>query len=167
MTGRERHSHARADDVGYPARAIRTHEYLYILNLKPDRWPAGDPVPEGSPIWPGYHDIDNGPTKSFILDHKSSFPVHFALGYEKRPEEQLYNIGTDPGCIKNLSNDPAYQSIKTDLKKQLLKELKKQGDPRIKGTGDIFDSYPRFGAMRDLEGFREQGKYNPAFMKRK
>jgi N-sulfoglucosamine sulfohydrolase len=29
VTGRERHVHARADNVGYPIRAIRTPEYLY------------------------------------------------------------------------------------------------------------------------------------------
>jgi uncharacterized sulfatase len=163
LTGRERHSHARADDLGYPARAIRTAEYLYILNLKPDRWPAGDPVPAESPLWPGYHDIDDGPSKFFILNNKSKFPLYFTLGYEERPEEQLYDIRTDNGCIKNLAYDPAFKSVKDDLKKQLLKDLKKQGDPRITGTGDVFDSYPRFGAMRDFDGFKEEGKYNPAY----
>jgi uncharacterized sulfatase len=44
LTGRERHSHARPDNVGYPARAIRTSNYLYIENFKTDRWPAGDPA---------------------------------------------------------------------------------------------------------------------------
>lgn len=167
LTGRERHSHARADNTGYPARAIRTHEYLYILNLKPDRWPAGDPVPEGSDIWPGYHDIDNSPAKSFILNNKSHFPLHFSLGYEKRPEEQLYDIVNDRGCTKNLAGLQAYQSVKDDLRRQLLRSLDRQGDPRIKGTGDIFDSYPRFGSMRDFPGYKEEGKYNPAFMQDK
>ena len=167
LTGRERHSHARADNVGYPARAIRTHDYLYILNLKPELWPAGDPVAEGSPEWPGYHDIDNGPSKSFIMDNRSAWPLQFTLGYEKRPEEQLYNIKSDMGCLKNLAYDPAFRSVKDGLKKQLLRELKKTGDPRVNGTGDIFDSYPRFGAMRNLPGFKEEGKYNPAFMQGK
>ena len=30
LTGRERHTHARPDNMGYPARAIRTQEYLYV-----------------------------------------------------------------------------------------------------------------------------------------
>ena len=42
-------ANARADNLGYPARAIRTTTHLYIWNMKPDRWPAGDPD--------GYFDI--------------------------------------------------------------------------------------------------------------
>jgi arylsulfatase A-like enzyme len=40
---RERHASCRADNVSYPMRAIRTAESLYIRNLEPDRWPAGEP----------------------------------------------------------------------------------------------------------------------------
>ena len=54
VAGRERHTHARFDNLGYPARAIRTADYLYIWNMKPERWPAGDPGPDDD--W--YHDID-------------------------------------------------------------------------------------------------------------
>ena len=39
----ERHTIARRGGVGYPMRAIRTHDYAYIRNYEPDRWPAGDP----------------------------------------------------------------------------------------------------------------------------
>ena len=35
---------------GYPCRAIRTKDYMYILNHKPDRWPAGNPDREFSPV---------------------------------------------------------------------------------------------------------------------
>ena len=49
-------------------------------------------------------------------------------------------------------------------KKTLINELKKQGDPRVLGTGDVFESYPRFGAMRNFPGFKERGKYNPAYL---
>jgi len=167
LTGRERHSHARPDNLGYPARAIRTSDYLYIMNLKPDRWPAGDPVPEGSPLWPGYHDIDNGPTKSFLINNSSKWTDFFALGYEKRPLEQLYDIKKDPGCLINLADDKEYQSVRKNLSAKLKSELKKQKDPRMMGTGDIFDSYPRFAAMRNFEGFKEEGKYNPAYAKDK
>jgi len=46
-----------------------------------------------------------------------------------------------------------------------LDKLKKQGDPRVTGNGDIFESYPRFGAMRNFPGFKKRGEYNPAFQK--
>jgi uncharacterized sulfatase len=170
LTGRERHSHARPDNLGYPARAIRNHQFLFILNLKPDRWPAGDPATEASKsgneeklLWPGYHDIDNSPTKLMLIEKSAEYPVPFRQGYEKRPEEELYSILTDPGCTQNLAKDPAYQAVKEKLRQTLESALKAQGDPRMTGKGDIFDSYPRFGAMRDFPGFKEKGKYNPKY----
>ena len=41
--GVERHTWCRPNGAGYPSRAIRTHDYLYIRNFEPDRWPNGDP----------------------------------------------------------------------------------------------------------------------------
>ena len=43
FTGRERHSSSRYLNWGYPQRAIRSHDYLLVWNLKPERWPAGAP----------------------------------------------------------------------------------------------------------------------------
>jgi arylsulfatase A-like enzyme len=40
---RERHAYVRKENLSYPMRAVRTSNFLYINNLKPDRWPAGDP----------------------------------------------------------------------------------------------------------------------------
>ena len=39
FTGRERHAWCRIGGKGYPARMIRTRDYLYIRNYEPDRWP--------------------------------------------------------------------------------------------------------------------------------
>ena len=65
LVGRERHAWVRKGGVGYPCRAIRTKDYLYIRNYKPDRWPAGDPTNGVDNDPPGpYGDIDAGPTKS-------------------------------------------------------------------------------------------------------
>ena len=41
FSGRERHSSSRFNTLGYPQRVIRTSEFLYIRNFKPERWPAG------------------------------------------------------------------------------------------------------------------------------
>ena len=44
VVGRELHFHtARDGNLPYPMRAIRTPEYLYIRNFKPERWPMGAP----------------------------------------------------------------------------------------------------------------------------
>lgn len=174
FTGRERHTHARPDNLGYPARAVRTADYLYVLNFKPDRWPAGDPAPEVAyktsadkglkDLIPGYHDVDDSPSKRFLIDERNAWPKYFDLAYSKRPAEQLYDIKNDPGCINNLAENPEFLQVKTDLNKVLMDELTKQGDPRVLGNGDVFESYPRFGGMRDFPGFKEKGNYNPAFI---
>jgi len=177
LTGRERHTHARPDDLGYPSRAIRTKDFLYIMNIKPDLWPAGNPPPdnamgadgtiprkENKSIGIGYKDIDDpSPTKKFMIDYKDEFPPLFEEGFEKRPADQLFDIKRDPWCTKNLADNPKYVVIKNALKDQLKKLLTQQGDPRMLGYGDIFDSYPRFGLMRNWPGFKEKGKYNPAY----
>ncbi|MDZ7722253.1 MAG: sulfatase [candidate division KSB1 bacterium] len=175
LTGRERHTHARPDNLGYPCRSIRTHQYLYIHNFKPERHPAGNPPPEDvqldintpdlKPIGSGYNDIDASPSKDFIIEHQYDPGVahSFELACEKRPEEELYDIVNDPACIVNLADEPEFQSVKQGLRTRLDKALTKQGDPRLHGNGDIFESYPRFGRMRNFSGFKERGEYNPEY----
>ncbi|MFM1962985.1 MAG: hypothetical protein RLZZ172_1830 [Bacteroidota bacterium] len=172
LTGRERHTHARADNLGYPARAIRTQQYLYIRNYTPNRWPAGDPAPtkqiaadgkSNEKNMEGYEDIDASPTKTHMINERQSFPGLFALGFEKRNVEQLYDIIKDPYCLNDLSKDKKLSKVKSSLKKLLETKLKEQHDPRAEGKGEVFEGYPRFGAMKSFDGFKERGKYNPAF----
>lgn len=69
LTGKERHTLAQLDHPGgTPMRAIRTDDFLYIHNFKPERWPAGHP--EGSYHGKTYMDIDASPTKDYIVDYK-------------------------------------------------------------------------------------------------
>jgi N-sulfoglucosamine sulfohydrolase len=158
--GRERHAHARYDNVGYPARAIRTRDHLYIRNYKPDRWPAGDPE--------GYSDIDDGPAKTFLVGNKSKYPALFDLAVGKRPEEELYAVGESMDCMENLAGKSEHRETTEKLSAKLAAVLSAQKDPRAIGTGDIFDSYPRFGEMRrKLGGFAEQGAYNPRYQPEK
>lgn len=160
-SGRERHSHARYDNLGYPSRMIRTHEFLYIRNLKPERWPAGDPPVEGIE---GFQDVDASPSKSLLMQQRDKYQTYYDLAFAKRPLEELYRIQDDAACVNNLANDETLRSVKEDLWSRLRKTLTGQGDPRLVGNGDIFDSYPRFGAMRpQLGGFAERGVYNPKY----
>jgi len=160
LIGRERHTHARPDNLGYPARAIRTHDFLYIRNLKPDLWPAGDPFGRE-----GYFDIDGGPTKMWMIEHRAEAAVAplFALGFEKRPAEELYDVRKDPACIENLAGRPELASAQTRLRADLERLLREQKDPRLVGPTDLFDSYPRYSPMRKFPGFREEGAYNPKY----
>jgi len=160
LTGRERHTHARPDNQGYPARAIRTRDFLYIRNFKPGRWPAGDPTP-----FP-YMDIDDCPAKDFMLKSKDEAVMALQqAAVARRPGEELFLIGKDPQSLRNVAGNPEYALVKQELAKQLDDLLRSQGDPRALGYGDIFDSYPRLSPMRkEFEGWSESA-YNPKYQK--
>ncbi len=160
LFGRERHTHARPDNVGYPSRAIRSGPYLYIWNLKSERWPAGDPE--------GFYDIDGSPSKEYLLQHRQdeANAVLFNAACGLRPSEELYDVQKDPACLTNLAGLSDYETIGRQLRVRLEAELRSQGDPRM-DADEIFDSYPRYSPMRDdWDGFKEQGRYNPAFVKK-
>jgi len=161
FSGRERHTHARPDNFGYPARSIRTRDYLYIWNIKPDRWPAGDPTGSGDPE--GYHDIDASPSKTFIINNREKYPGLAAASLDKRPAEELFDIKNDPYCMTNLAQHKEYQDVKKELAAALKKELLETGDPRVLGYGDIWESYPRYSRMRQFAGFKKRGEYNPKY----
>ena len=152
---RERHSSSRYNNWTYPQRALRTTQYLYIRNFKPDRWPAGDPRTlrnDGSlgPMHGAYEDIDGGPTKN-LLTRGYDDPVmgkFLQLAVAKRPTEELFDIVKDPGCLTNLVAEPAFVKVKNELAGQLMDYLKQTGDPRVTGNGDIWETCPRHSAIR-------------------
>ena len=155
VSGRERHTHARINNVGYPARAIETDDYLYIRNFEPQRWPMGHE----------FADVDDSPSKSYVLNNKNDPLVKpkYDLSFEMRPAVELYDLNSDPQCLNNVADNPVYAQVKEQLWKKLKDILLKQKDPRVLGTGDIFESYPRFGPMENYPGFNEQGEYNPKY----
>ena len=160
LSGRERHSHARFDNLGYPSRALRTSEYLYIRNFAPDRWPAGDPEQ--------FADIDASPSKDYVLKNREKAEIrkHFEHACGKHGEEQLYRVADDPGCLRNLAESAQHRDLRNTLRAQLDRELKQLGDPRVLGRGDVFESYPRYSPMRpELGGFAEEGRYNSKYQK--
>ena len=154
-SARERHSSSRFQNWTYPQRALRTPQFLYIRNFKPDRWPAGDPRGlnnDGSlgPMHGAYCDIDGGPTLKFLVE-KCEDPAlgkFLQLAVAGRPAEELYDITKDPGCLENLAAASSYAAVKQGLSRQLLDYLKQTGDPRVVGDGDIWESYPRYSPIR-------------------
>ncbi|MFO1347856.1 MAG: sulfatase [Pseudomonadales bacterium] len=138
FSGFERHiGSARLENRGYPSRAIHTDKFLYIVNLTPDRWPAGRP--------PNLADIDDdSPTKMTIAD-RGRFEKFWKLAADKRPAEELYAIDRDPYQIHNLANNPEFSTTKEILKQRLQQEMQQTGDPWTTGNGASFDSYTYYG----------------------
>ncbi len=157
VAGRERHTSARPDNVGYPSRAIRTERFLYIHNFKPDRWPMGD----------HQDDVDNSPTKSLLIKGKQDADLakYYELSFAKRPQHELYDIVADQACVRNLAYEEEYAQTRDRLWLQLRQVLNEQQDPRVLGSGDIFESYPRFTAIRPIAGPDvKQGQYVQKFI---
>lgn len=144
LAGKERHDIGRPNDWGYPVRAIRTPEFFYSHNYNPERWPACNPET-------GYGNCDDGPTKTWIVENKGLF---YDLAFNYRPEEELYNIATDPECLKNLAADPKFATTKAELRTQMEAILKDEKDPRALGGEAIFDTYKYLG-NRTKKGYAE------------
>lgn len=137
LFGQERHDVGRPGETGYPIRSIIKKDLMYIRNYEPSRWPAGNPET-------GYLNTDGSPTKTAILNMNRKNPgndKNWQLGFAKRGAEELYNIKKDPECLNNLIADPAYTAVIREMKIQMTKALKKQGDSRMFGKGEVFDEY--------------------------
>jgi len=138
LVAKERHDIGRPNDEGYPVRAIRTPEYLYIRNYYPDRWPAGNPET-------GYRNVDDSPTKTFLL---GSFDEHYKLSFGKRPAEELYAVIEDPECMKNLALDQKYTLVRRKLLERMEEMLRSEGDPRMLGNEKFFDTIRYVGPRK-------------------
>lgn len=143
FTAMERHSFSRRGGLGYPMRALRTQEWLLIRNFEPERWPAGDPPPFRPIFYSEYGDVDESPTKRYIIDNKneSQFGTFYELAFNKRPEYELYYIPDDPENLINLAYSITYEEVFKTLEKQLNSFLLETKDPRIDGTA-TFDEMP-------------------------
>jgi N-sulfoglucosamine sulfohydrolase len=140
-TAMERHTWCRPEGAGYPMRALRTADHLYIRNFAPDRWPTGGPEFISSNKTTN-GDVDGGPTKDFMTApaNQRKFARQYALAFGKRPAEELYELASDPDQMKNLAADPKHKAAKDGLSTRLEAYLKQTGDPRIEGR-DPWQSY--------------------------
>lgn len=143
---RERHTNCRKGDLAYPARSIRTKDFLYIRNFRPGLWPAGDPE-----MWKAvgaFGDIDTSPSKKLILNLRDDPKIRpfFDSATGKRPAEELYHISKDRWTLHNLADDPEYAGTKQKLAHRLETWMAKTDDPRSTNPNDDrWDKYPYKG----------------------
>jgi arylsulfatase A-like enzyme len=159
LCGKERHvpGQERPDVGGTPMRSVRTRDFLYIRNFRPDRWPAGTPD-DGKAVIEGrwLADCDNGPTKMFMVEHRKDSAAYrrlYDLAFAKRPAEELYDLRQDPGQMTNVAGEKAYARVKEQLARRLLADLKATGDPRVVGGADRLEAYPYYGGSPMKPGF--------------
>ena len=169
ITGRERHVFSsRPGYLPYPQRAIRTKDFQFVINFKPDRWPLGDPYLLDTPKEPGFAllenqtfvtlaDEDAGPTKAWIVTNRKDPKAKpfFEHAYGKRPREELYDMKKDPHQMKNLAQDPDYAKTVKKLRSRLMNYLSDHNDPRLVEGGKFFETSPM------TDAFKRSGKPSP------
>jgi len=147
----ERHDGCRKGGKGYPCRAVRTREYLYIRNYEPGRWPAGDPDRKFCARDIPFGEVDSSPTKTLLMNNrdKPGFRRFHDLAFAKRPAEELYLVGKDPGQLVNLADDVEYAEVRKKLSARLQERLVRTKDPRALGLDAPWDHYPYYGRRRN------------------
>ncbi len=138
VIGKERHDLGRPYDWGYPVRAIRTEEFLYIRNYEHARWPAGNPET-------GYRNCDGSPTKSVLVN---GFDEYYRMSFGMRPAEELYLVKEDPDNVNNLAADPSYLRKKRELRERMEEMLRGEGDPRALGHAEVFETIDYTGGRK-------------------
>lgn len=173
FVGRERHvESARSDWTPYPQRAIRTDDYLLIINFRPERWPLGDPYGLSDAQPPSYSQIQNntrvthpdedaGPTKAWLVTHRDEpqWKPFYERAYGKRSKYELYDLRKDPQQMVNVAMDPEYEAVRKDLEVRLMDELVSTGDPRVVDDGSFYETPPMTGPLEQTpQGSKNKGK---------
>jgi arylsulfatase A-like enzyme len=143
---RERHANVRHDNQSYPVRAIRTRDFLYLRNLRPERWPAGDPDVMFLHDRP-FGDVDTTMVKDFLLAHQNdpAYAKHIALIFAKRSAEELYDLRNDPYQLTNVAGNPEYDAALKQHRSRVEEWMRHTGDPRVDPSNDDWDKFPYYG----------------------
>lgn len=149
----ERHDGCREGGKGYPCRAVRTRDFLYIYNFEPTRWPSGSPDASVCARAIPYGEIDSSPTKTFMMEHRNDHGIArlAELSFGLRPAEELYDLQHDPQQMNNVAGDLEYLQMQGILREKLMNRLRETRDPRVVGGTVDWDYYPYYGARRNKD----------------
>lgn len=105
-----------------PMRCIRTRQYKYILNLRPET-PFTCHISEGvandgRSAWTSWEERAKMDPKVARLVER----------YRRRPAEELYDVTRDPYEQTNLAEDPTYADLLAELREKLKQWRTQQGE---------------------------------------
>ncbi|MAI32405.1 MAG: hypothetical protein CBE00_05560 [Planctomycetaceae bacterium TMED240] len=140
LSGLEKHVYP------YPARSLRTANFLYISNWNPAQWESGvvtghNPEYDFSktpwPTEPGAfsYNIDPSPTKQYLRLNPESANRYAKLAFAQKPRDELYDLKRDPQQLTNLTDSPEYAQAQDLLRRKLTAELIRSNDPRARIKG--------------------------------
>ena len=110
-----------------------------------------------------FPDIDKSPTKAWIIYNRAREDVAplFWLGFGKRPQEELYDLNSDPDYMTNVAGLPEYQKVRSELHSELMKVLADENDPRITESPVRFEAPPFSGPVPEEWLVEVFGTTNP------
>lgn len=100
-------------------RMVRSKDFLYILNSRPQFANSGPADALGSP---SFKDLLDLKTTGSIT------PVQADVFMSPRPAEELYEIGSDPDQVKNVISNTGYQNELKNFRKVLSEWMDQTGD---------------------------------------
>ncbi|HMI03207.1 MAG TPA: sulfatase [Pedobacter sp.] len=109
----------------YAIRSARNDKFLYIHNLNHQ------------------NEFQNTLTNSVLFKEWLAADPKRATAYQKRPEEELYDILKDPFNLNNLAADLKYAGVKKDLAVKLAGFMKQQNDKGIATEMDALSRQPK------------------------
>lgn len=123
-------------------RTARSQQYRYIRNFFPER----------AMMQPGYRDL-----KPIVTDIKKAREEGQLTAYQEehwfgqRPEEELYDVATDPHQMNNLASNPEFKNILEQHRLALNSWMEENGDDgeqesaeQLKATFDLWKDRPQF-----------------------
>ncbi|MCA9054926.1 MAG: DUF1080 domain-containing protein, partial [Planctomycetaceae bacterium] len=143
-------------NLGYPIRSMRTPQYLYVRNFRPERWPAGAPQKfdgdKPGPEYGGYHDIDACPTLDHLIELRDdpTYGKYLHWAVDHRPAVEIFDVTKDRDCLQNLAGRPEFARVEAELTAKFDESLRTADDPRVvaRDGGDVFETYRRFSGER-------------------
>lgn len=145
----ERHDGCRKGGKGYPCRAVRTKDFMYIHNFEPTRWPSGSPDASVCARSIPYGEIDSSPTKTFMMENRSKhqYADLAELSFGMRPAEELYDLKNDSEQLVNLAGSREYNATQNEMRRKLFNHLTITRDTRVIGGVVDWDYYPYYGRI--------------------
>jgi uncharacterized sulfatase len=106
----------------YPIRSVRTREWKYIRNLRPDAQHTthidlGKMV-DGNEYWKSWIEKSNTDSRSAAVIAR----------YHRRPADELYDLQNDPLEQHNVAGNPAQTDVLNQLRAKLDAWMQQQGD---------------------------------------
>lgn len=110
-------------EEGYPIRSVRSKDYLYIKNLRPEvHYSNAVTDRDGENYWQAW-------LRDSALSEHNAF---LAKRYIKRPATELYDIKADPLQLDNLAGKEGLNEVVNELELQLTQWMEQQGDEGVK-----------------------------------